>query len=82
MRRGPKPKARTTPIGKRLFTLREEQDMTLEMAAEKWEMNKDSLERYELGKDYITSKAALRIADIEGVSLDWLFGRSEKRRMR
>ena len=82
MRRGPKPKPRTTPVGKRLFTLREEQDLTLETAAEKWEMNKDSLERYELGKDYIPSHVALRIADREKISLDWLFGRTDKRRVR
>ena len=73
MKRGAKPKERTTPVGKRLFDMREEQDLTLETAAERWGISKASLARYETGLDFLPSKAAIRIARVEGVKLDWLF---------
>ena len=82
MKRGAKPKERTTPVGKRLFDLREERGLTLEQAAERWEISKASLARYETGLDFLPSKAAIRISDREKISLDWLFGRTDKRRVR
>lgn len=79
MKRGAKPKERTTPVGKRLFTLREEQGLTLDQAAERWGISKASLARYETGLDFLPSKAAIRIARVEGVTLDWLFAMDERR---
>lgn len=79
MKRGAKPKERTTPVGKRLFTLREEQGLTLDQAAERWGISKVSLARYETGLDFLPSKAAIRIARVEGVTLDWLFAMDERR---
>lgn len=73
MKRGAKPKERTTQIGKRLFDMREKRGLTLDQAAERWGTSKASLERYETGRDFLPSKAAIRIARVEGVTLDWLF---------
>ena len=77
MKRGAKPKERTTQIGKRLFDMREERGLTLDQAAERWGISKASLARYETGLDFLPSKAAIRIARAEGVSLDWLFAMDE-----
>lgn len=79
MKRGAKPKERTTQIGKRLFAMREERGLTLDQAAERWGTSKASLARYETGLDFLPSKAAIRIARVEKVSLDWLFAMDERR---
>lgn len=73
MKRGAKSKERTTQIGKRLFAMREERSLTLDQAAERWGTSKASLARYETGRDFLPSKAAIRIARVEKVSLDWIF---------
>ena len=73
MKRGAKPKERKTTIGKRLFEMREDRGLTLDQAAERWGISKASLARYEMGMDFLTSKAAIRIARAEGVTLDWIF---------
>ena len=66
-------KRRMTPAGERLFQLRKRKKLTLQQASEKWGISLGALDRYELGHELLKSDKAVRIARIEGVSLDWLF---------
>lgn len=79
MKRGAKPKERRTPEGARLYALRTGRGMTLAEASAKWGITEQCLSRYELGYELAKSSAALRIARLEGVSLDWLYALSDER---
>lgn len=72
-------KERSTPEGRRLCALRKELGLTMSAAAARWGMSEQMLSRYEMGCELVKSKTAIRIAELEGVSLDWLFARTETR---
>lgn len=75
--RGRRVKERTGS-GARLYALRMHMRLTGVQAAERWGISAARLNRYELGKELIKSDRAVRIAQLEGVSLDWLYGLSDE----
>ena len=75
--RGRKVKERTG-AGARLYALRMHLHLTGAQAAERWGISAECINRYELGRELIKSDRAVRIAQLEGISLDWLYGLSDK----
>lgn len=77
MIRGRKVKERTG-AGARLYALRMHLNLSGAQASERWGISVECINRYELGRELIKSDRAVRIAQMEGVSLDWLFALSDE----
>lgn len=75
--KGRKVKERTG-AGARLYALRMHLQLTGAQAAERWGISAECINRYERGHELIKSDRAVRIAQMEGVSLDWLYGLSDE----
>lgn len=67
-------------IGKRLRALRQEQDISAKDFAQKMYYSYDTMIAWENGKHKPSIDALSELADYYDVSLDYLVGRSEKRR--
>lgn len=66
-------------FGERLRLLREESDLTVEQLAEKLGTVKQTISKYENGQREPKYETLLKIAEIFNVSIDYLFGRTNKR---
>ncbi len=72
-------RAKSLVIG-RVKELREFLHMTQEAFAESIDVSANTISRIERKDISLSSDVALRIADVHGISLDWLFFRGEEMR--
>ena len=63
----------------RLYTLRKEQNLTMERFGIAMEVTKQAVCRWENGERQPSLEMLARIAEFYGVSADYLFGLSDKR---
>lgn len=63
----------------RIRDLREDSDQTQAEIAQKLFMQREQYRRYETGEREIPFNIAIAIAELYGVSLDYLAGRTDKR---
>ena len=63
----------------RIRDLREDADLTQLEVANKLYMQLTQYRRYETGEREIPLNIAIAIADLYGVSLDWIAGRTDKK---
>ena len=68
-----------TMIFPRIRDLREDHDWKQEYVAEKIGVRQTTYSKYELGKINIPIDMLIRLADLYGVSLDYLVGRADRR---
>ena len=68
-----------TMIFPRSRDLREDHDWKQEYVAEKIGVRQTTYSKYELGKINIPIDMLIRLADLYGVSLDYLVGRADRR---
>ncbi len=66
-------------FGERLRILREESNFTEEQLAEKLGIVKQTISKYEKNQREPKYETLLKIAEIFNVSIDYLFGRTDKR---
>jgi transcriptional regulator with XRE-family HTH domain len=66
-------------FGERLRLLREESNLTVEQLAEKLDIVKQTISKYENNQREPKYETLVKIAEIFNVSLDYLFGRTDKR---
>ena len=66
-------------FSERLRLLREESNLTVEQLAEKLGTVKQTISKYENGQREPKYEILLKIAEIFNVSIDYLFGRTNKR---
>ncbi len=66
-------------FGERLRLLREESNLTVEQLSEKLGTVKQTISKYENGQREPKYETLLKIAEIFNVSIDYLFGRTNKR---
>lgn len=62
----------------RIRDLREDHDWKQEYVAEKLGITKTNYSKYELGKVNIPVEMLMKLADLYGVSLDYLTGRTDR----
>ena len=72
---------RTTPIGARLYQLRKEKNWNLSQAAEAYAVRTQAVSAYETGANRPAIAVLCRIADVHSVSVDWILGRTDERRI-
>ena len=65
------------PLGQKLKSLREERGLTQKELAAKINVGKCTYCAYEKGNFLIPTLALVKVADVYGVSVDWLLGRTE-----
>lgn len=70
---------RKVKFGERLKILREESNLTIEQLAEKLGIVKQTISKYENSQREPKYETLVKIAEIFNVSLDYLFGRTDKR---
>ena len=63
----------------RIKDLREDNDWKQEYVAEQLGIKQTTYSKYELGKINIPMEALMKLADLYGVSVDYLLGRTNKR---
>lgn len=63
----------------RIRDLREDNDWKQEYVAEQLGIKQTTYSKYELGKINIPMEALMKLADLYGVSVDYLLGRTNKR---
>ncbi len=68
-----------TKLFERLYTLRNERDLTQQLAAEGMGIPFSTYRRYEKNEREPTASVLVQMADFYGVSLDYLVGRSDRR---
>lgn len=66
-------------FGKRLLSLREERDLSMEEVATAVGITKSTLSKYEKGKNEPGMMIAKHLADFFKVSIDWLIGYTDDR---
>ena len=62
---------------KRIKDLREDNDLTQQAVADKLYINRRTYSAYENGVNSMTPETLIRIADIYGVSVDYLLNRTD-----
>ncbi len=67
---------------KRLYELREDNDYTKKQIAEYLHMNREVYRRYEAGIREIPVWALIKLAELYGVSVDYILGLSDDRNRR
>lgn len=73
----PKKAIRTTYYGERIACLRKSKNLTQEQFAEEIGMSPATISSIEQGRNQVSAEVAIAIADRFGVSLDWIYGRTE-----
>ena len=63
----------------RIRELREDQDLKQDNVAEKLGVKQTTYSKYELGKINVPVEMMMKLADLYGVSLDYLTGRTDSR---
>ena len=66
-------------IGERLLALRKQNGLKQTEAAEALELSISAYCRYEYGQREPTAPVLIRMADLYGVTIDYLVGRTEER---
>lgn len=65
--------------GERLKRLREDKKLSQQQLADRLNINRSTYARYELGQTQPDYETLQRLADFYGVSVDYLFGRENKK---
>lgn len=63
----------------RIRDLREDSDWTQEYVAEQLGIKQTTYSKYELGKINVPTEMFMKLADLYGVSVDYLMGRTDRR---
>ena len=63
----------------RIRDLREDSDWTQEYVAEQLGIKQTTYSKYELGKINVPAEMIMKLADLYGVSVDYLMGRTDRR---
>ena len=63
----------------RIRDLREDKDWTQEYVAEQLGIKQTTYSIYELGKINVPAEMFMKLADLYGVSVDYLMGRTDRR---
>lgn len=67
--------------GERLKRLREDKKLSQQQLADRLNINRSTYARYELGQTQPDYETLQRLADFYGVSVDYLFGRENKKNL-
>jgi transcriptional regulator with XRE-family HTH domain len=67
--------------GERLKRLREDRKLSQQQLADRLNINRSTYARYELGQTQPDYETLQRLADFYGVSVDYLFGRENKKNL-
>ena len=63
----------------RIRDLREDSDWTQEYVAEQLGIKQTTYSKYEFGKINVPAEMFMKLADLYGVSVDYLMGRTDRR---